>query len=97
MGAGRLLQQPVSSSAFQMQDTVQQQQQQCVSYSNLEDFSSKVEIYKGRCAGIPRKASCRARHPADGSTAASHDSTSATNQNSKTQQQNSSNCFCDNW
>jgi hypothetical protein len=52
MGAGRLMQQSVSSSAFQMHDTVQQQH--CVSYTNLEDFSSKVEIYKGRCAGVLR-------------------------------------------
>lgn len=60
MGAGRLLQQSASSSAFQMQDTVQQQQ--CVSYTNLEDFSSRVEIYKGRCAGTARKTSCRCQH-----------------------------------
>lgn len=46
MGAQRL-QSSVSSSAFQMQEPTQQQQ---VSYTSLEDFSSRVEIYKGRWA-----------------------------------------------
>lgn len=41
------LQSSVSSSAFQMQEPTQQQQ---VSYTSLEDFSSRVEIYKGRWA-----------------------------------------------
>jgi hypothetical protein len=48
MGAPRL-QQSASSSAIQMQEPVQQQQG--VSYTTLNDFSSRVEIYKGRCAG----------------------------------------------
>lgn len=51
MGAARL-QQAVRPSVFQYhQDPVQQQQ--AVSYTNLEDFSSRVEIYKGRCVGLP--------------------------------------------
>lgn len=46
MGAQRL-QPATSQSAFHLQETLVQQQQS-VSYTSLDDFSSRVEIYKGR-------------------------------------------------
>jgi hypothetical protein len=46
MGAQRL-QPAASQSAFHLQEPLVQQQQS-VSYTSLEDFSSRVEIYKGR-------------------------------------------------